>query len=73
MMPRAIYEKFVKGYTEKQWGCRARSCPPPSLATRFDVREDDEAAAQDAQVPGVPVDGYAVFMKNLTGPEFQSS
>ena len=25
MMPRIVYEKFVKGYTEKQWGVPART------------------------------------------------
>src|SRR6266487_504856 len=41
MMPRAIYEKFVKGYTEKQWGVPADTLSV-RLARRFDVRSDDE-------------------------------
>ena len=64
MMPRAIYDKFVKGYTEKQWGvpCTELSA---ELATRFDVREDDEPRLKTHKYQGIPVDGYAVFMKNL--------
>src|SRR4051794_4752587 len=41
MMPRIIYEKFVRGYTQKQWGV-----PPTALgkelASRLDVRDDHE-------------------------------
>jgi protoporphyrinogen oxidase len=36
MMPREIYERFVKGYSEKQWGVPAHALAA-SLAGRFDA------------------------------------
>ena len=64
IMPRAIYEKFVKGYTEKQWGvpCTQLSA---DLAKRFDVREDDEPRLKTQRYQGIPANGYADFMKNM--------
>jgi UDP-galactopyranose mutase len=64
MMPRVIYEKFVKGYTEKQWGVPARSLSA-GLARRFDVREDDEPRLMRHKHQGLPEAGYANFMENL--------
>lgn len=64
MMPPLIYEKFVKGYTEKQWGVPARSLSA-NLAGRFDVREDDEPRLKRHRYQGIPLPGYAHFMRNL--------
>jgi UDP-galactopyranose mutase len=64
MMPRLIYEKFVKGYSEKQWGVAA-SLLSANLARRFDVREDDEPRLMRHKHQGIPVLGYAGFMRNL--------
>ena len=64
MMPVEVYEKFVKGYTEKQWGC---DCTELSsrLAKRFDVREDDEPRLKTQKYQGIPSDGYASLMRNM--------
>jgi UDP-galactopyranose mutase len=64
MMPRLVYEKFVKGYTEKQWGAPANSLSP-NLATRFDVRHDDEPRLVRHKYQGIPSDGYSNLMANL--------
>lgn len=64
MMPRVVYEKFVKGYTEKQWGVPAR-CLDASLASRFEVRWDDDPRFKRSRYQGLPVDGYASFMRRL--------
>lgn len=64
MMPRLIYEKFVKGYSEKQWGVPARSLSA-NLAKRFDVREDDEPRLMRHKYQGIPSQGYAALMRNL--------
>lgn len=64
MMPRVIYEKFVKGYTEKQWGVAATSLSA-GLARRFDVREDDEPRLVRHRYQGIPENGYAAFMQEL--------
>jgi len=64
MMPRLVYEKFVKGYTEKQWGVPARTLSA-ELARRFDVRPDDEPRLVRHAHQGIPVDGYAELMRNM--------
>jgi UDP-galactopyranose mutase len=64
MMPRLIYEKFVRGYSEKQWGVSA-SVLSAGLAKRFDVRLDDEPRLMRHKYQGLPTDGYAAFTQNL--------
>jgi len=64
MMPEVIYRKFVKGYSEKQWGVPAASLSA-SLAKRFDVRQDNETRLMRKKFQGIPVDGYATMMKNM--------
>jgi len=64
MMPCMIYERFVKGYTEKQWGVPADTLST-GLAGRFDVREDDEPRLKRHKHQGIPLEGYATFMSNM--------
>lgn len=64
MMPQLVYEKFVKGYTEKQWGVPAAELSA-SLAKRFDVRLDDEPRLMRHKYQGLPVEGYAALMSNM--------
>jgi UDP-galactopyranose mutase len=64
MMPQPVYEKFVKGYSEKQWGVPAATLSS-TLARRFDVREDDEPRLMRHKYQGIPTDGYAAFMSNM--------
>lgn len=64
MMPEVIYEKFVKGYTEKQWGVPPRELSA-ALARRFDIREDDEPRLMRHKYQGIPENGYAAFTRNL--------
>ncbi len=64
MMPREVYEKFVKGYSEKQWGVPATALEA-GLARRFDVREDDEPRLMRHVHQGIPRDGYAAFTERL--------
>ena len=64
MMPALIYEKFVKGYSEKQWGVPAHTLAT-SLARRFDVRQDDQPRLVSHRFQGLPTDGYAGFARNL--------
>jgi len=64
LMPRLIYEKFVRDYNEKQWGV-----PPVQLSAdlvrRFDVREDDDPRLMRHKHQGIPTDGYAAMMRRL--------
>ena len=64
IMPRLIYEKFVKGYSEKQWGVPAEQLQA-NLAKRFDVREDDEPRLMRHKHQGIPSQGYAGFMQAM--------
>ena len=64
MMPALVYEKFVKNYSEKQWGVPSRQLSA-GLARRFDVREDDEPRLMRHTYQGIPSNGYAAFMRNL--------
>lgn len=65
LMPRMIYEKFIKEYNAKQWGvdCRALSA---KLCGRFDVRHDDEPRLKPhARYQGIPACGYAEWMRRM--------
>lgn len=64
MMPREIYEKFVKGYTEKQWGVPA-STLGVELARRFEVHLDNEARFMRHKFQGLPENGFDEFSKNI--------
>jgi UDP-galactopyranose mutase len=64
MMPRPVYEQFVKGYTEKQWGVPATRLDA-TLAGRFDVRTDNDPRLKTSRYQGVPSDGYGTLMGRL--------
>lgn len=65
LMPRRIYEDFVKGYTQKQWGAPARTLSA-DLCRRFDVREDDDPRLTPTRKhQGVPIDGYSRMVERM--------
>lgn len=65
LMPRSVYERFVKEYNEKQWGVPARELSA-GLCKRFDVREnDDPHLTPRATYQGIPSDGYAAMMNRM--------
>lgn len=64
LMPRLVYEKFVKGYTEKQWGVPATALSA-GLVKRFDVREDDEPRLMRHVHQGIPVEGYTRMVEAM--------
>lgn len=64
-----IYEKLVKGYTEKQWG---RSCEelPAFIIKRLPVRFTFDNNYFNALYQGIPIGGYTdVVLKMLDGAE----
>lgn len=67
-MPSIVYERFVRGYTEKQWGVTCTQLDA-SLAGRFDVREDGDRRLKTSEWQGVPEQGYsalvATMLKNI--------
>ncbi|MGA7410703.1 MAG: FAD-dependent oxidoreductase [Bryobacteraceae bacterium] len=64
MMPRLVYEKFVKGYSEKQWGVPATSLSA-ELAGRFQVYTDDDPRFMRHAYQGLPAAGYSAWMQNM--------
>jgi UDP-galactopyranose mutase len=65
LMPRAIYEDFVRGYTEKQWGRPAHALAA-DLCRRFDVRADDNPRlTPDRRVQGLPSRGYSDMIEQM--------
>lgn len=63
MMPELVYEKFVHGYTQKQWGVEPRTLSA-ALAGRFDVRSGD-VRLKGSRYQGIPRGGYAAFMSRM--------
>ena len=59
-----IYEKLVKGYTEKQWG---RPCTelPSFIIKRLPVRFTFDNNYFNALYQGIPVGGYTALVENL--------
>ncbi len=59
-----IYEKLVKGYTEKQWG---RSCKelPAFIIKRLPVRMTFDNNYYDAIYQGIPIGGYTRMVENM--------
>lgn len=64
MMPTLVYEKFVKGYSEKQWGVPCTSLSS-GLAKRFDVRKDNDVRLVNHTYQGIPTAGYEHLMQNM--------
>lgn len=59
-----IYEKLVKGYTEKQWG---RDCKelPAFIIKRLPVRLTFDNNYFNALYQGIPVGGYTKMVENM--------
>lgn len=64
IMPRPVYEKFVRGYTEKQWGVSARSLAV-GLAQRLSVRDGEDPRFTQHRHQGLPIGGYAGLMQKI--------
>ena len=64
-----IYEKLVKGYTEKQWGRRAEKLPP-FIIKRLPVRFTYDNNYFNDAYQGIPIGGYTkIIEKMLNGVE----
>lgn len=64
-----IYEKLVKGYTEKQWGRRATELPP-EIIRRLPVRMTYDNNYFNDCYQGIPIGGYTqIIEKMLDGIE----
>lgn len=59
-----VYEKLIKGYTEKQWGKPCNQLPA-SIIKRLPVRFTYDNNYFNAKYQGIPVDGYEKFVENI--------
>lgn len=64
LVGRDIFEKLIKGYTEKQWG---RSCKelPSFIIKRLPVRYTFDNNYFNALYQGIPIGGYTKLIENL--------
>ena len=64
LVGRDIYEKLVKGYTEKQWG---RNCKelPSFIIKRLPVRFTYDNNYFNAMYQGIPIGGYTKLVENM--------
>ena len=64
LVGRDIYEKLIKGYTEKQWGRDCRELPA-FIIKRLPVRLTFDNNYFNALYQGIPVGGYTKMVENL--------
>lgn len=66
LVGRDVYEKLVKGYTEKQWG---RSCTelPAFIIRRLPVRFTYDNNYFTDRYQGIPIGGYTQIIQKLLG------
>lgn len=64
LVGRDIYEKLIKGYTEKQWG---RSCTdlPSFIIKRLPVRLTFDNNYFNALYQGIPIGGYTAMVQRM--------
>ena len=64
LVGRDIFEKLIKGYTEKQWG---RSCRelPAFIIKRLPVRLTFDNNYFNALYQGIPMGGYTRMVANM--------
>ena len=66
LVGRDIYEKLIKGYTEKQWG-RSATDLPPFIIKRLPVRLTFDNNYFNDRYQGIPIGGYNVIIENMLG------
>lgn len=59
-----IYEKLVKGYTQKQWGRPCRELPA-FIIRRLPVRFTFDNNYFNARYQGIPIGGYTAMVANM--------
>jgi UDP-galactopyranose mutase len=64
LIGRDLYEKLIRGYTEKQWG---RSCVelPAFIIRRLPVRFTYDNNYFNDRYQGIPTDGYTALVENM--------
>lgn len=71
MVGRPVYEKLIKGYTEKQWGKPAAELPK-EIIQRLPIRFTFDSNYFNDPYQGIPIGGYSnIFYKLLSGIELK--
>ena len=60
-----IYEKFIKGYTEKQWNTDPKNLPS-SIIKRLPIRLNFNDNYFNDKYQGIPIGGYTQMMQNIS-------
>jgi len=69
MLGRPVYERLIKGYTEKQWGKPATELPK-EIIQRLPIRFSFDSNYFNDPYQGIPIGGYTeIFNKMLKGVE----
>ena len=61
---RDIYEKLIKGYTEKQWGRKATELPA-FIIKRLPLRFEYNNNYFNDKYQGIPIGGYTLLIQNM--------
>ena len=64
LVGRDIFEKLIKGYTEKQWGRDCRELPA-FIIKRLPVRTTFDNNYFNAKYQGIPIGGYTKLVENI--------
>lgn len=64
LVGRDIYERLIKGYTEKQWGRECKDLPS-FIIKRLPIRYTYDNNYYDAKYQGIPIGGYTNLVENL--------
>lgn len=64
LVGKTIYEKLVKGYTEKQWGKKATELPP-FIIKRLPVRFTYDNNYFNDRYQGIPIGGYTQIIEKM--------
>ncbi|MBR2779787.1 MAG: UDP-galactopyranose mutase [Firmicutes bacterium] len=59
-----IYNRLVKGYTQKKWGSPCEDLPP-SLISGFPVRMSYDNSYYSMSYQGIPLGGYTKMVENM--------
>ena len=59
-----LYEKFIKGYTQKQWGKPPKELPS-SIIKRLPIRFNFDDRWHETKYSGIPENGYTKWVENI--------
>jgi len=59
-----LYERFIKGYTEKQWGKQASDLPS-AIIKRIPVRTTADDRYFNDKYQGIPINGYTAMVEAM--------